>query len=247
MTPWYEDDRFWVDFYPALYHEARWQAAVAEAESAIGILGMAPASDVLDFCCGPGRHSLELARRGYRVTGVDRTAPYLDKAKASADSEGLAVEFVQEDVRLFRRENAFDFAVSVFTSFGYFEDPSDDRLVLQNLFASLRPGGRLLMDMSGKEVVARAIQLRTWSEPEPGLYFLEERYPIEGWERIENRWILIGGGEVREQRYRLRIYSGVELKAVMLSAGFSQVDLYGTLDGAPYDHSARRLVAVGTK
>ena len=247
VTAWYEDDQFWVDFYPGLYPEARWQAAVAEVAAVVDLLGMAAGARVLDFCCGPGRHSVEMSRRGLLVTGVDRTAPYLDQARDRADRDGLEVEFVHDDVRRFLREDAFDYAVSMFTSFGYFEDPSDDRRLLQNVFASLRPGGLLLMDMLGKEVVARALQPRTWSEPEPGLYFLEERQPSEGWEYIDNRWTLIRDGEVREQRYRIRVYSGVELKAVMLSVGFSRVDLYGSLEGAPYDHSARRLVAVATR
>jgi SAM-dependent methyltransferase len=246
-VPWYEDDRFWDDFYPALFHEGRWRVAPDEAASAIALAGMAPGSEVLDFCCGPGRHSLAFARQGLRVTGVDRTAPYLSRARDRAQKDGLDIEFVEEDVRRFCRAGAYDFAVSLFTSFGYFEDPSDDRTLLQNVFASLRPGGRLLMDMSGKEIVARAFQPRSWSEPEPGLYFLEERSPAEGWEAIDNRWLLIKDGQIREQRYRIRIYSGVELQAVMLSVGFSRVDLFGTLDGAPYDHTARRLVAVGTK
>ena len=175
-------------------------AAPEEAASAIGLVGMAPGSDVLDFCCGPGRHSLAFARQGLRVTGVDRTAPYLDRARDRAQKEGLDIEFVEEDVRRFCRAGAFDYAVSLFTSFGYFEDPSDDRTLLQNIYASLRPGGRLLMDMSGKEVVARAFQPRSWSEPELGLYFLEERCPAEGWEAIDNRWILIKDGQIREQR-----------------------------------------------
>lgn len=246
-TAWYEDDRFWDDFYPALFHEGRWKVAPDEAASAIALADMAPGSEVLDFCCGPGRHSLAFARQGLRVTGVDRTASYLDRGRDRAQDEGLDIEFVQGDVRQFRREGAFDYAVSLFTSFGYFENPSDDRVLLQNVFASLRPGGTLLMDMSGKEIVARAFTTRSWSEPELGLYFLEERHPSEGWEYIDNRWVLIRDGEVREQRYRIRIYSGVELKAVMMSVGFTRVDLYGTLDGARYDHTARRMVAVGTK
>ncbi len=202
---------------------------------------------MLDACCGPGRHALALASLGFRVHGVDRTAPYLEIARQGAASEGLEVTFVQEDVRTFRRENRFEAAISLYTSFGYFEDPADDVRVLSNLCASVHSGGKVLMEMSGKEVLARVFRERNWSEPESGVLFLEERALHCGWERIANRWILVRNGERHEQRFSIRVYSGVELKALMLSAGFSAVELYGTLDGGPYDGTARRLVAVGTR
>ena len=247
MPAWYEDDRFWTTFYSAMFHEGRWEVAGAEVEGALGLLGIQDGAEVLDFCCGPGRHALELARRGFRVVGVDRTEPYLEVGRQRAGAKGLEVTFVQEDVRRFRQEGRFDAAVSIYTSFGYFKDPSDDRQVLENLYASLRPGGKLLMDMSGKEVVARLFRDRSWTEPEEGVFFLEERRASGGWEWIENRWILIRGEERYEQQFSVRIYSGVELKALMLAAGFSSVELFGTLEGEPYDQSVRRLVAVGTK
>lgn len=246
MTAWYEDDRFWTDCYRVLYHEGRWAAAAGEVEAALGLLDVEPGASVLDACCGPGRHCLELARRGFRVTGVDRTGPYLEIARGRAEQEGLQVAFVRQDLRTLSLDATFDAAVSMYTSFGYFEDPQEDRAMLQRIAAHLKPGGRLLMDVSGKEVVARLFQARSWSEPAPGLTFLEERRPVEGWERIENRWLLIHEGQTVERRFRVRLYSGIELQAVMLSAGFEQVSVHGNLGGGPYDESARRLVAVGT-
>jgi len=247
MPAWYEDDAFWTAFYPAMFHEGRWDAAEDEAQAAVALLDIEGGAEVVDFCCGPGRHALALARMGFSVTGVDRTAPYLEIGRQRAKAEGLGVTFVQEDVRGFRREGAFDAAVSLYTSFGYFEDPADDMSVLENLYASLRPGGKLLMDMSSKEVLARVFQPRSWSELADGSLFLEERVLENGWERIQNRWILIRDGERYEKRLSLRIYSGVELQTLMLAAGFVSVDLLGTLDGGPYDHTARRLVVVGTR
>jgi SAM-dependent methyltransferase len=247
MTAWYEDDQFWQIFYPAMFGEARWQAAGEEVDGALDTLGVAPPADVLDFCCGPGRHALALAQKGYRVTGVDRTAPLLEIAREKARDNGVSVDWVQEDVRTFRRAEQFDIALSLFTSFGYFENPVEDRTLLENIYASLRPGGKLLMDLSGKEVLAKMFQSRHWRELEDGVLMLEERTLEGGWERIHNRWVLIRDGERYEQRFTLRLYSGVELKALMLAAGFSSVNLYGDLNGEPYDQNARRLVAVGTK
>ena len=247
MSAWHEDDAFWTAFYPVMFPEARWAVADEQVAQGLALLEVAEPVDVLDFCCGPGRHTLALAKLGHRVVGVDRTASYLDIGRQKAEGAGLDVRFELGDVRSFKTENAFDCAVSLFTSFGYFEDPLDDVKVLENVYASLRPGGKLLMDMSGKEVIAKAFVPRGWSEPEPGLTWLEERSVLPGWSGIKNKWTLIRGDEKFEHVLYIRLYSGKELETALLQTGFSQVHLYGSLDGDPYDNLARRLVAVGVK
>jgi SAM-dependent methyltransferase len=201
---------------------------------------------VLDLCCGPGRHSLELARRGFKVTGLDRTASYLEQARSRAHEEGLDIEFVQEDMRAFCRPDAFDGAINVFTSFGYFEDPAEDRKVLANLYRSLKPGGCVLLDTMGKEVLARLYRGSDWREQD-GVLYLEERNVQPGWGWIENRWIMIEGTEWKEFTLGHRLFSATELMALFKEAGFASADVYGSFEGAPYDHNARRLIVVARK
>lgn len=247
MPQWYDDDDFWTAFYPAMFSEARWASAGEEVTAALYLLGIESPAQILDFCCGPGRHAIALASAGHQVTAVDRTGPYLEIGKERAQEAGVEIEFELSDARDFRRISEFDASISLFTSFGYFEDPRDDQKVLSNIHASLKPGGKLLMDMSGKEVIAHAFHPTSWSEPEPGTLVLQERKVRDGWEGIENHWIIVKDGERVEKQFFIRLYSGIELKAMMLSAGFSRVNLYGTLEGDPYDQKARRLVAVGVK
>ena len=90
MAAWYEDDAFWTAFYPAMFHEGRWAAADEEVRAALDLMGIVEPVDVLDFCCGPGRHAVALAREGHRVTGVDRTGPYLDIARKKARTAGVS-------------------------------------------------------------------------------------------------------------------------------------------------------------
>ena len=80
MQPWYEDDHFWAMLENQLLDEEKKKAAIEEAEQAVKLLDLEPGAEILDLCCGLGRHSVELARRGFRVTGVDRTVGYLEKA-----------------------------------------------------------------------------------------------------------------------------------------------------------------------
>ncbi len=244
MQPWYEDERLWVMLEPQLFDDKRKKEAAEEAQNVVKLLGLRQGAEILDLCCGPGRHSIELAKLGFRVTGVDRTEHYLDVARAHAATQGAAVEFVLQDMRTFRRPAAFDAAINLFTSFGYFEDPEDDRQVLRNLRESLRPGARLVMDMIGKETIARIFTEKDWVEYPDGTFFLAERHVMPEWTMMRNRWITIRGAEKAEFDFTHRIFSAAELKDLLEDMGFIVEGLYGGLDARPYDRDAPRLVAV---
>lgn len=244
---WHEDDEFWTVLGPLLLDPARIEAGVDEAAQALRLLGLGAGARILDLGCGPGRHSIALGRAGCRVTGVDRTAAYLEQARARAGAEGAEVEFVLEDMRRFRREAAFDGAINLFTSFGYFESAADDLGVLANVYASLRPGGRLVMQMAGKEVLARIFDPKDWMEYPDGSFLLFEREAAESWSKLQNRWIWIRGAERKEFNFAHRLYSAAELGGALRGAGFATVECYGSLEGTPYDRQAGLLVAVATK
>ncbi len=247
MTTWHEMDDFWHTFASFMFGESEWEAAPHDIEQVLQLLGLPPGAAVLDMGCGPGRHSLELARRGFRVTGVDRTAAYLRQARQAAEEEGLEVEFVKADMRDFCRADAYQGAVSMYTSFGYFEDAAENQRVLDNLYRSLQPGGRLLVDVMGKEILARIYQRRNWSEEEDGTLVLQDRQVGRDWSWMEVRYIAVRAGEQREFRVSHWIYSATELRSLLQAAGFAEVSVYGDLAGAPYDQHAKRLVAVARK
>ena len=244
---WHEDDDFWRTMAPYLFAKRRWEDAPTEIDWLLQLADISPPSGVLDLCCGLGRHALELARRGFRVTAVDRNAEYLAQARTQAEKEGLEVEFVQEDMRRFRRSSAFHLALNLYTSFGYFEDPQEDRQVAQNLYASLKPGGNLVMEMMGREVLTRIFRDRDWQPTDDGGFLLEERQPSSDWTWMNNRWILVKKGEVKEFNISHRIYGGADLARVLLESGFQKVMLFGDLQGSPYDHKAKRLTALAFK
>jgi len=243
---WHEKGSFWETTAPLLFTERRWEYAPREVEAMVSLLGLTSGARVLDLCCGVGRHSLEFARRGFRVTGVDRTASYLEEARRRATQEGLEIEFVQDDVRSFCRPEAFEAVFNYFTSFGYFASEDEERQVLDNAYASLRSGGTLLMDMMGKEILARVFRERDWRE-EDGMLILEERKLAPDWSSLDNRWIMLKDGDQREVTVTTRQYSAAELGKLLKDAGFDRVDVYGDLSGVPYDMAARRLIAVAHK
>ncbi|MBN1795253.1 MAG: class I SAM-dependent methyltransferase [Sedimentisphaerales bacterium] len=245
-TVWYEDDLFWETLGPEIFNAEKIESAPQEVDKVLELLQLQPGARVLDLCCGIGRHSLELARRGFEVTGFDRTKNYLQKAEEQAKIEGLTIDFVQGDMRKFCALEEFDAVINLYTAFGYFEEQSDDKRVLLNAFASLKPGGKLLIELMSKEVLARIFKSREWNENN-GVTFLRESKVTQSWSWVENRWILLKDGEKHEFSFGHRLYSAAELSGLLWSAGFRSVKVFGNLEGADYDNNAERLVVLATK
>jgi SAM-dependent methyltransferase len=259
-TEWFNDDPFWETFAPIMFDDARWAetGAVADGITRLARLDLyradgpstaraAPPS-CLDLCCGFGRIGLELARRGFSLTGVDITAPYLETAREDAAAESLPAEFIHEDVRSFKRPGAFDVAVNLYNSFGYFADPDDDKLLVKNAFDSLKPGGVFFIETLGKEIAVRDFVQSEWFR-RAGYVVFTEYEALDSWAALKNTWRLVPetGGGITEKVFVHRLYAASELRALFLDAGFTRVELYGDWDERPYDHQAVKLIAAGRK
>ena len=114
------------------------------------ILNIKPEDYILDLSCGQGRHSLELARRGFlNVEGLDRSRYLIQRAKTQAKIEGVNVKFREGDARkLPYHPDSFDVVMIMGNSFGYFETIQDDLRVLEEVFRVLKPWGKLLIDIA---------------------------------------------------------------------------------------------------
>jgi len=273
---WFNDDDFWKYYAPIIFDEKRWSEVGEVADSVTRLAGLslygdsAMSSDkanaetstgivgprVLDLCCGMGRITAELSRRGFSATGVDFTAPYLEAAREDAIYESLDIEYVQADVRTFMRPLFFDTAVNLYVSFGYFEDPADDLLVARNAFESLKPGGSFIIETLGKELAVRDFTPGEWFE-RAGFTVLTEYEAVDSWAALKNRWILIrnpgSGPEAEalpariEKTFTQRLYSATELRFLLHQTGFSSVEIYGGWDERAYDQDADMLIVVGRK
>jgi SAM-dependent methyltransferase len=245
-SPWHERDIFWQTAEPVLFHIKRLADTPKEVDKLIWLLEMRSGDHILDLGCGIGRHSLELSRRGFKVTGVDRTQSFLQKARQQAKSENLNIEWIQSDMRHFKQSATFHAVISMFTSFGYFENPDENFQVVCNVYQSLKPGGRFLIDLVGKEILARHFRKRDWYELD-GMIILEERKLNEDWSRIDNRWIVIADKKRTELHLSTCVYSAAELGSFLKKCGFTQIKFYGNLNGRPYDQLAERLIVVSQK
>src|SRR5215813_249948 len=106
MGEWFEDESFWREMYHFIFSEERFRLAEEQIEKVLALVGYKEGA-VLDLCCGPGRHSLALAKRGIQVTAVDRSEFLLHKAKEDAAKLNLEIELLSDDMRRFVRDNSF--------------------------------------------------------------------------------------------------------------------------------------------
>ena len=246
MPDWFADESFWTETYTFEFPDPVLDAGAAQVDKAVALSGV-QAGAALDLGCGPGRHAIPLAKRGFRVTAVDLSAFHLAKARARAAAASVAVELVQSDMRAFTRPEAFDLALSLFTSFGYFADAADDLHVLDNVRRSLRPGGALVMDVPSKERIARVLHPTLSQRAADGTLLVRRHEPVGDWGRVRNQWTVVRDGCARTFEFHLRVYAGQELNALLGAAGFTAVTLHGGLDGRPYGLEAERLVAVAVR
>ncbi len=243
---WFSKPDFWSLFYDWMFPAESFEQAKEQIDDIRKLSGVGTGA-VLDLCCGPGRHSVPLAKAGFDVTAVDLQAFLLGKAEEYATRENVAIEFVEEDMRQFKRTESFDLIINMFSSFGYFENPKEDIKVLENASHSLRSGGRIVLDIRGKEIHAMEnVENFSHEMPNGDLIFHRTR-TNDDWTRAHSTWVYVHGERAHTFALTYNLYSGAELRALLRKAGFSDVQVYGDLKGAPYNHKAKRLVAVAGK
>ena len=244
---WFENESFWQNFGPVMFDSQRWAEAPGIAESVIKIAGLTKGSSVLDAGCGPGRISVELAAKGLDVTGVDIIQSELDAAKDSADAEGVKLDLINCDLRSFKSQKKFDCAINLYTSFGYCDTIEEDFQILKNIADSLRDNGFFILECTSRETAILYCTDVEWFE-RSGLTVLTQ-FSVEGaWEGLRSKWTIINrDGQRIEHEFVQRLYSAIELKRMMIRAGFNSVEIYGNYDFSPYNEHAKTMVIVAKK
>jgi len=268
-SPFTNED-FWKDKTKIYFNRSKLKESPREVEKITSLLELDSSSKILDIGCGIGRISNRLAKRGHEVTGIDISKKHLKIAGRISKKMDVDVRYKKEDMRDYCRENYFDAAISIYTSFGYFKDESKDKKVLKNVYKSLKPGGAFLIELPGKECITRFMQnpkFRVRKKIEsaiPGeifrilcrlkLFFnsIRGRPTVSINLQIKKGWIQETfhtkiNGEIEKMETSRRLYSAPELKNLMKEVGFTEIKSLGSLDKCPYDEKPRKLFMVGKK
>lgn len=197
------------------------------------ILGLRTEDSILDLCCGHGRHSLELARRGFKnVEGLDISHYLIKRAKLQAEREGLKVKFREGDARkLPYPPDSFDVVMILGNSFGYFESTKDDLQVLKEVRRVLRPWGKILIDVADGSHLRENYQKRTWEWINKQMFVCRERSLSSDGQRLISREVIVNArrGVIADQIYAVRLYDRETLRQLMEKAGFINIAFYGEL------------------
>jgi SAM-dependent methyltransferase len=231
--------------YLALYDEYLAERTPVEIDRLEALLALRPPLRILDLPCGQGRHAIELARRGYDVTGVDLSPFMLKVAEERARSEGVRVRWLSGDMRQPIAGERFDVVLNLFTSLGYFADEADDRKVIGAAAVMLGPGGRFVLEVINGERVMAHFQEREWFTV--GQAAVVERRSLDpAARRMVVERTVNTPNESEVSVHAIRLYSGRDVDAMLRAAGFHRVDIYGDWSGEPLTPESLRVLAIGT-
>jgi SAM-dependent methyltransferase len=220
------------------------EASDGDADLIWRLLELEPGMEVLDLACGHGRIANRLAERGARMTGLDATPLFLERARVDAAARAVEVEYVEGDMRELPWKERFDRVVSWFTSFGYFED-DDNRRVLREARGALRPGGRLLIENNNLVELLPRWAPSIVVERDGDLSIDRSAFdPVTG--RGNTERTIVRDGRVRRFSYSVRMFVAAELRDWLREAGFDSVDSYGP-GGEPLTAASRRMITVARR
>lgn len=203
------------------------RVTAAEVDVVTDVLKLSFQDRILDLCAGQGRHSLELARRGFRnVEALDRSHYLIQRAKERAKLERLPIRFREGDARKlpFRPDN-FDAVLILGNSFGYFPTVHDDLRVLKEVRRVLKPWGKLLIDLADGDYLKRNFQRRSWEWIDKNLFVCRERSLSSDGDRLVSREVIthVTKGVIADQFYAERLYPGDSIARLLDEAGFSDI------------------------
>jgi len=204
-----------------------------EVDLLIRSVGLERNDRILDLCCGQGRHSLELAHRGFpQVTGLDRSRYLIRLARKRAKQRNLQVSFHEGDARRFRLGDAEFHCVCVLgNSFGYFERLEDDLAVLEAVKRALASGGSLVMDLMDGDWMRHHFEARSWEWVDQNHFVCRERDLAGDGDRLISREVVVHAerGVIADQFYAERLYSKERLEALLKRAEFTNVRFHSLL------------------
>ncbi|HEY8491082.1 MAG TPA: methyltransferase domain-containing protein [Dehalococcoidia bacterium] len=247
LRRWYATSYFGADYF-LMHPEPPPEETLGEVDRIVAVLGLEPPARLLDFGCGWGRHAIELARRGYWVTGQDLSETFLAMARERASREGLPITWVHADMREVPFTDAFDAAISINSVLGVLEGDEEDARAVAAVARSLRPGGRLLVDQTNREHVIRHYRPDHFRETEDGhLVIFQGRLDLR--ESLNHVTVTIIGPEGGRRTYRhvFRLYTLTELARMLERAGLRLEEVWGGLDRRPYDLESPRMVLLARR
>jgi len=217
-----------------------------EIDFLLSQLGLSPGARLLDVGCGPGRHSIELARRGYRVVGIDPAPAMIAAARACAAAAGVSPDFRQVSGESFLANQEFEAAICLFTTLGQISGESDNTRLVERVYDALCPGGTFVVEVPQRGPAVENLKPTERFGGE-GRYTLVTRRFDAGDNSVTEIFDVVSPEATRRYVLRYRLYSQGELTALLIGAGFTILATYADYQGAPLQPDSPTMLLVARK
>lgn len=246
MGEWWQsffDDRYLLEYEP-LFDARRDRREVARL---IEVLALPVGARILDCPCGQGRHSHLLAEAGFEVAGVDLSPALLRIARRRGT--GGALRYTRGDMRRLPRHwtRQFHAVVNLFTSFGFFAEPSDDARVIREFARVLRRGGVLVWHGASRDGLSARFLSRDWWRTADGTLVAQERHfdSLSGVLTVDSERRGPRGDEART--HRIRIYTATRLAELCRDAGLIVESAFDGWNDRPLRRTSSEMLLVARK
>jgi len=234
-TEWFDSD------YVDVYAHRNGEEAEAFVRTLTEVVPLKPEQNILDLCCGGGRHSIALAQRGFNVTGIDLSEQLIGCARKAASEKGVSVRFIRRDMRDIPFVGCFDGVVNMFTSFGYFGADEENERVVEGVSRALRHGGWFVLDFMNRDYVLNHLTL--CDEMKRGAVTIRQRRSFNAADnRIEKKISVIKNGAEREYYESVRLYSRHDIERLFADHDLIPWYIFGDYDGGRYDSGSPRMI-----
>lgn len=250
QAPWYSEQAgfFGPGYLKGFGNNFTQGRTIVEVNFIEKVLAFKKGVKIFDCPCGHGRHSIELARRGYKVTGQDINGFFLTEARKAAKRAQVSVRWIKGDMRLVSFENEFDIAFNLFTAFGYLESDEEDQRALCQVARALKRGGKFVLDVNNRDRIVHTYRERGWQQLSDGSVFITKRqFDHPTGRSLEKRMRIWRNGKREEFSLSIRMYTVLELTAMFCKAGLALKEMYGNYNSGPLTFDSKRCILVAEK
>lgn len=244
MAEWFEE-WFNTEEYLDVYRHRNEAEAAKLVELILNNVSIQPGSDIIDFACGAGRHSIIFAEKGFNVTALDLSPNLLNIARKRAAELNLKINFINADLRNFCITSKFDMAVNLFTSFGYFENDEENFSLFSNASGVLNENGYFVIDYFNAKYIADNLVFHS-EDLINGKKIIQEREIIGN--RVIKKIIIGTNGTTKRYTESVRLYSDMELISAIEKSGLKVLNIFGNFNGSKFDlNSSPRIIIISGK
>jgi SAM-dependent methyltransferase len=201
---------------------------------------------ILDVGCGFGRHSVELALRGYEVSGIDPSAALIAEARIRAAEAGVSVDFRQQWGERFSTGQAYDAAICLFTSMGQITEQGENSGLLDTVFAALKPGGHFVIEVPQRETAVRQLKVKEKFGEGDHKTSISRDYNVKT-QIVSEKFRVVNGSEEHTYLLMYKLFDRPELEALLARAGFINIAAYGDYQDTALSNEAPIMLLVARK